>query len=88
MIPDVVEVLSLLSTRNNSEFKVVEICAGKEINIGSLDIWEVWLYYPGHQKNNGDYTLNPAADTSVATGDSLILMGSEKQVQEARKLVG
>ena len=89
MIPDVVEVLSLLSTRNNSEFKVVEICAEKEINLGSVDIWrKSGCTILAIKKTNGDYTLNPAADTSVATGDSLIMMGSDKQVQEARKLVG
>lgn len=88
MIPDVVEVLSLLSTRNNNEFKVVEINVGRNLSIGETDLWrKSGCTLLAIKNTNGEYTLNPSHRTQVNTGDSLILMGSDVQISDARKLV-
>lgn len=88
MIPDVVEVLSLLSTKNNSEFKVVEINVNRKINLGEADIWrKTGCTILAIKKTNGEYLLNPTIQSSLEAGESLIIMGSEYQIQDARLFV-
>lgn len=88
LIPDVVEVLSLLSTRNNSEFKVVEVSVGRSISMGEADLWrKTGCTILAIKSITGEYALNPGVQNSVQPGESIILMGSELQIESARKII-
>jgi voltage-gated potassium channel len=87
MIPDVVELLSLMSTRNTTEFKVEEIVANHSISLGELDIWRKCGCTLLGIKNKNNYTLNPSPDYFINEGERLIIMGSEYQIRKAKELV-
>lgn len=87
MIPDVVELISLMSTRNNNDFKVAEIMATREATLGDLDLWRQCGCTLLGIKNHNQYTLNPAPNYFLNTGERLIIMGSESQIEKAKELV-
>ncbi len=87
MIPDVVEMLSLMSTRNNSEFQVAEIVATKSAELGHLDLWKSCGCTLLGIKNENNYTLNPSPNYFINEGERLIIMGSEKQIEKAKEMV-
>jgi voltage-gated potassium channel len=87
MIPDVVELLSLMSTRNTDEFKVAEIMATRSALLGDLDLWKQCGCTLLGIKNHNNYTLNPAPGYFLNIGERLIIMGSEQQIEQAKQLV-
>lgn len=87
MIPDVVEILSLMSTRNTVEFKVAEIAANNSTTLGELDLWKKCGCTVLGIKNKSSYALNPSPDYLINEGERLIIMGSEYQISKAKELV-
>ncbi len=87
MIPDVVELLSLMTTRNTDEFKVAEIMATKSAALGDIDLWRQTGCTVLGVKNHNNYSINPAPDYFLNQGERIIIMGSEKQIEKAKELV-
>jgi voltage-gated potassium channel len=88
MIPDVVEVLSLMSTRNNTDFKVIEMAINKSFVLHEIDLWRTTgCTVLALKKESSEYLLNPPHSSTVGSGDSLIIMGSDEQLNRARAMV-
>jgi len=88
MLPDVIEMLSIMSTQNNELFRVAEIGANKNITLGQLDMWsKTNCTILGVKTEGNHYTVNPDAAYQVKPGDRLIVMGSDTQIENAKKLV-
>jgi voltage-gated potassium channel len=88
MLPDVVEMLSIMSTKSNESFRVAEIAANKNIVLGQLDMWsKTNCTILGIKTEGNHYTVNPDAAYQVKPGDRLIVMGSDLQIENAKKLV-
>ncbi len=87
LIPDVAEVISLMGTKNTTEFKIEEIVANNSITLGELDLWKNCGCTILGVKNKGEYTLNPPPDYYVNDGERIIIMGSEYQIRKAKELV-
>lgn len=88
MLPDVVEMLSIMSTKSNETFRVAELAAAKNITLGELDMWsKTNCTILGIKTEGNHYTVNPNAGYTVKPGDRLIVMGSDTQIEQAKKLV-
>ncbi|MBL7740325.1 MAG: NAD-binding protein [Chitinophagaceae bacterium] len=87
MNPDVLEMLSLMTTRNTPEFKVSEIMATRTVSLGELELWKSSGCTLLGVKSNNSYKLNPAPDYYLKPGERLIVMGSEEQIKLASKTV-
>jgi voltage-gated potassium channel len=88
MLPDVVEMLSIMSTQNNESFRVAEIGANKDISLKELDMWSnTNCTILGVKTEGNHYTVNPASSYQLKQGDRLIVMGSDAQIENAKKLI-
>ncbi|MBK8522023.1 MAG: potassium channel protein [Ferruginibacter sp.] len=88
MLPDVAEILSIMSTQSNDSFKVVEMECNKNISMGDLDLWKKTNCTILGIKNPGNhYTINPDASYLINPGERLIVMGSDEQIEKAKKLL-
>jgi voltage-gated potassium channel len=88
MLPDVVEMLSIMSTQSNEKFRVAEVQANKNISLGELDLWNKTNCTILGIKNPGNhYTINPDASYHINPGERLIVMGSDAQIENAKKLI-
>ena len=85
MIPDVVELLSLMSTRNTDEFRVTEIVATRSVSLVSLNLWKTCGCTLLGIKNHNSYTLNPSPEYYINRDERLIVMGSEEQIKKQEK---
>jgi K+/H+ antiporter YhaU regulatory subunit KhtT len=86
-IPDVVEMLSVMTTRNTADFKVGEIIATRSRTLAELDLWRTCGCTLLGIKNLNNYALNPPPGYHVSPQERLIVMGSEDQIRNAAKLV-
>jgi voltage-gated potassium channel len=88
MLPDVVEMLSIMSTQSTDKFRVAEIQSNKNISLGELDLWSKTNCTILGIKNPGNhYTINPDASYQINPGERLIVMGSDEQIEKAKKLL-
>jgi voltage-gated potassium channel len=88
MLPDVVEMLSLMTVRNNFEFRVAEVKAQKSISLFELDLWKKTnCTILGVKDEENRYTINPPGTYQIYPGERLIVMGSEAQIKEAKKII-
>lgn len=88
MLPDVVEMLSIMSTQSTNKFRVAEIQSNKNIRLGELDMWSKTNCTILGIKNPGNhYTINPDASYQINPGERLIVMGSDEQIEKAKKLL-
>jgi voltage-gated potassium channel len=88
MIPDVIELISLMSTTNTEQFNIVELEVRRENTLSALNLWQQTHCTVLSVKNaSGQYLLNPAPEQGIRPGDRLIIMGSRQQVEAAKKLV-
>lgn len=88
MLPDVVELLSIMGTKNNNDFRVAEIKTQKNISLEELDLWKKTnCTILGIKDAEGHYTLNPPSSYKVNPGQSMIVMGSDEQIENAKRLV-
>ncbi len=88
MHPDVVELLSIISTQNNHQFRIAELQSSKNVSLSELDMWNrtnctiLGIKTPGNH-----YTINPAASYQITPGERLIVMGSDEQIENAIKIL-
>jgi voltage-gated potassium channel len=88
MLPDVVELLSMMGTKNNNQFRVAELKAQKSISLNDLDLWKKTnCTILGIKDEANNYTLNPSSAYHINPGQSLIVMGSDEQIANAKELV-
>lgn len=88
MLPDVLELLSIMSTQSTEQFRVAEIQSTKNITLGELDMWSKTNCTILGIKNPGNhYTINPESSYQVNPGERLIVMGSDEQIGNAKKLL-
>jgi voltage-gated potassium channel len=88
IIPDVHEFFSMLTTQFNDEFKVEEIYIGTAINLGELNLWQkTGCTVLGVKQADNRYVKNPGPGYLLMMGERLIIMGNNKQLQQARSLL-
>jgi len=88
MLPDVVEMLSILSTRNNNKFRVAELKTQKSISLFDLDLWrKTNCTILGVKDDLNRYSINPPSSYQIQPGQRLIVMGSDEQIEAAKKIV-
>ncbi|MBK8609757.1 MAG: potassium channel protein [Chitinophagaceae bacterium] len=88
MLPDVVELLSIMATRNNEKFKIVEKVTEKNISLAELDLWnKTNCTILGIKDEDNNYTVNPAASHIILPGQKIIIMGNDEQIKNANKLI-
>lgn len=88
MLPDVVELLSMMTTKNNNQFRVAELKVKKHISLSELDLWQKTnCTILGVKDSTNNYAMNPTTGYQVKPGDSVIVMGSDEQITEAAKLL-
>ena len=88
MLPDVAEMLSILGTRNSNQFRVAELKAQKSISLIELDLWKKTnCTILGIKEDVNKYILNPPSTYILQAGERLIVMGSDEQITEAKKIV-
>ena len=88
MLPDVVELLSMMGTINNTGFRVAELKAQKSISLNELDLWKKTnCTILGIKDEANNYTINPSTTYHLNPGQSIIVMGSDLQIENAKKLI-
>jgi voltage-gated potassium channel len=87
MLPDVVELLSMMSTKNNTQFRVAELKATKNISLNELDLWKKTNCTILGIKKDNNYTMNPSAAFQLYAGLSIIVMGSDEQIEHAKEII-
>ncbi len=88
ILPDVVEMLSMMTVRNNFEFRVAELKATKSISLYELDLWKKTnCTILGIKNQASEYNINPPSSCQVNPGERLIVMGSDAQINEAKKII-
>lgn len=88
MLPDVVELLSMMSTKNNTQFRVAELKAQKSITLNELDLWKKTnCTILGIKDDTNNYTMNPPASFQIHPGLSIIVMGSDEQIEAAKNSI-
>lgn len=88
MLPDVMEMLSLMTVRNNVDFRVAEVTATKSNSLYDLDLWKKTnCTILGIKDEGNEYNINPPSSYKVSAGQRLIVMGSDEQINEAKKII-
>ena len=86
--PDVVEMLSLMSTRSSTDFRIAELVVKRNVLLADLDLWkQTNCTVLGVKNRQNNYDINPPANYQVSTGESLIVMGSDLQIERASALM-
>jgi voltage-gated potassium channel len=85
--PDVQEMISLMATRNNEHFQLIEMIATKNGALADINLWVETGCTLLAVKNSNEYILNPTPTYFVNAGERLILMGSKEQIEKAGKLI-
>ncbi len=88
MLPDVMELLSIMSTQSTDQFRVAEIRSTKNITLGELEMWsKTNCTILGIKNPDNHYIINPNASYQISPGERLIVMGSDEQIGNAKKLL-
>ena len=88
MLPDVVELISILGTRSNQQFRVAELKVNKSITLNELNLWnKTNCTILGIKGEESEFIINPLSTYIIKFGERLIVMGSDEQIEEARKIV-
>ncbi len=88
ILPDVVELLSLLATKTNDSFKIKELIVQKNTSLADLDLWnKTNCTILGIKDDDNSYTVNPPASYHINPGQKMIIMGSEEQLGNAEKII-
>lgn len=84
MIPDVVELVSIMGTTNNEQFTISEVIVTHGATLEQVNLWmNTGSTVLGLKEPSGKYLMNPPPSTKIAPGDRLIIMGSKEQVAKA-----
>ncbi len=87
MNPDVMELLSMLSQRNNESFRVQELVVSRQSSLGEADLWKNTGCTVLGLKKQKDFLLNPSSEQIIVKGDRLIIMGSDHQIEKVKSLI-
>ncbi len=88
MLPDVAELLSIMSTKNNSDFRVAELKVQKSITLHELNLWKnTGCTILGIKGEARHYSINPPATYRINPGERLIVMGSDEQIKGALAII-
>jgi voltage-gated potassium channel len=85
--PDVQEMIALMASKNNKQFQLVEMVATKNTSLNDLNLWVRTGSTLLAVKNANEYILNPGPSFVIHGGERLILMGSEEQLEQAKKML-
>jgi voltage-gated potassium channel len=87
MHPDIHELISLMTTRNNAGFRIEELAVKIHQPLGKLNLWQATGCTVLGIKHQKDYLLNPPPEHELMTGQSIIVMGSEVQIRRVREMI-
>lgn len=87
MIPDIVEFVSQLTTKNNADFKLAELEVTREAILHDLNLWQQSGCTVMGIKTNNEYLFNPQPLQNLFAGQRLIVMGSAEQIDRAKKMI-
>jgi voltage-gated potassium channel len=88
MQPDVVELLSIMGTKSNTDFRIAELVVQQTILLGELNLWaNTNCTILGIKNLNNNYDINPGVNYQMQASESLIVMGSDEQISKAKALV-
>jgi uncharacterized protein with PhoU and TrkA domain len=76
-----------MSTKNNTQFRVAELKATKTISLDELDLWKKTNCTILGIKEGNNYTMNPSAAFEIHPALSVIVMGSDDQIEHAKQIV-
>lgn len=85
--PDVQEMISIMASRNNGQFSMVELMATRNNTLAQLNLWSTTGCTLLAIKNGDEYVLNPGPSYVIHGGERLILMGSSDQIEEVKKRI-
>lgn len=85
--PDVQEMIALMASKNNKQFQLVEMVATKNTSLNDLNLWVRTGSTLLAVKNANEYILNPGPSFVIHGGERLLLMGSEEQLEQVKKLI-
>jgi K+/H+ antiporter YhaU regulatory subunit KhtT len=67
---------------------VAELKAQHAISLGELNLWKrTNCTILGIKDESGHYTINPNSNYKINSGERIIVMGSDEQIANAKKLV-
>jgi voltage-gated potassium channel len=87
MNPDAMDLLSLISVRNNDSFRLQELAVSRQNSLGEANIWKNTGCTVLGIKKQKEYFLNPSAEQVIEKGDRLIVMGSDHQIEKVKNLI-
>ncbi|WP_025763855.1 potassium channel family protein [Dyadobacter tibetensis] len=88
LIPDVQEFITLMSTQHNENFQITEIPIALSTQLKELNLWQATgCTILGIKQKEGSYLRNPGPEYCTASGESMIVMGTKIQLDEAKKLL-
>jgi voltage-gated potassium channel len=87
MHPDIIEMISLMTTRSNDSFRVEELLVNISITLKELSLWQNTGCTVLSIKNNKDYVLNPPPEYNINPGERIIVMGSMVQIEKVKRLI-
>jgi voltage-gated potassium channel len=88
MLPDVAEMLSIMSTKSNADFRIAELFATKTMELKELNLWQQTnCTLLGIKDANNNCSVNPPASYVLNPGERIIVMGSDAQIAAARKII-
>lgn len=86
--PDVTEILSIMGTTSNPNFRIVELQAHTSILLSELDLWrKTSCTIIGVKNVQNHYQINPTPNYQLKEGERIIIMGSEEEIDKARELM-
>jgi voltage-gated potassium channel len=87
MHPDIIEMISLMTTRSNDSFRVEELIVTVNSSLKDLNLWQNTGCTVLSIKNNKDYILNPSPEYHLNPGERIIVMGSQAQIEKVKALI-
>ncbi len=86
--PHALKLLSIINTKHNKLFRIAEIPSNKNILLRELDLWnKTNCTILGIKNSQNHYILNPIPTHKLLKNEQLIVMGSEVQIEEAKRLL-
>jgi len=85
--PDVIEILSMISTKSNEEFRVSELEVRKDQDLETLNLWQKTGATVLGVKNADEFILNPSPAYYLHAGERIIIMGALAQIEKAKELL-
>jgi voltage-gated potassium channel len=87
MHPDILELISLMTTRSNEAFRIEELHIKENVSLGELNLWKSTGCTVLGVKNNKEYLLNPPPDYNLNPGERIIVMGSNNQIEKVKLMI-